>query len=94
MVRRRASIRFGLAALLLHLAQRLGQSNCPEGPRIPIRLSHKALADLTGCHRSTVTTQLNEWMYEGVLTQTEGLLCLVREDVLGQLSPGNATAIR
>jgi hypothetical protein len=34
------------------------------------------LADLAGTHRATVTTLLNDWLYDGVLATTSGG-CLV-----------------
>jgi CRP/FNR family transcriptional regulator len=55
-----------LGTLLLHLSARLGK---PEdtGIPIPIPLSHQVLANLCAAHRSTVTTLLNDWIYDGVL---------------------------
>jgi CRP-like cAMP-binding protein len=76
--RREGSASSHLAALLLHLAGRLGRSEEKKGTRIPIRLTHKVLADLAGCHRSTVTTLLNDWIYDGVLRQADGQLWLLR----------------
>ncbi|MGD2123358.1 MAG: Crp/Fnr family transcriptional regulator [Gemmatimonadota bacterium] len=76
--RREGSASSHLAALLLHLASRLGRSEEKKGTRIPIRLTHKVLADLAGCHRSTVTTVLNGWIYDGVLRQRDGQLWILR----------------
>ncbi|HZD03995.1 MAG TPA: Crp/Fnr family transcriptional regulator [Longimicrobiales bacterium] len=59
-----------LAAVLLHLAERLGQRG-EHGMLIPLRLTHRTLADLAGAHRSTVTTLLNAWLYEGWLGEPE-----------------------
>jgi len=72
--RRQGSASAHVGALLLHLSGRLGRNEGRKGTRIPIRLTHKVLADLSGCHRSTVTTLLNEWIYDGALQQTEGRL--------------------
>lgn len=36
---------------------------------LPPALTHALLGDLAGLHRSTVTTILNEWIYEGRLEQ-------------------------
>ena len=63
-----------LGALLLHLSDRLGRADNGEGVKLSIRIPHRVLADLAGCHRSTVTTILNDWIYDGVLTQEDGLL--------------------
>jgi len=72
-----------LGALLLHLAGRLGRSDDRKGVRIPIRLTHQVLADLSGCHRSTVTTLLNDWIYEGTLKQQDGELRILKPGKLG-----------
>jgi CRP/FNR family transcriptional regulator len=73
-----------LGALLLHLAERLGRTEDRKSVRIPIRLTHRVLADLSGCHRSTVTTLLNDWIYDGVLQQSEGQLRIRRPKVLAK----------
>lgn len=59
-----------LAAVLLHLAERLGET-AEQGVCIPLRLTHRTLADLVGAHRSTVTTLLNAWLYEGWLGESD-----------------------
>ena len=67
-----------LAEVLLDLAERCGE---PDGRRIHLtqKLTHQVLADLSGAHRATVTTLLNDWLYDGVLgTTTEGCLALGR----------------
>jgi len=71
-----------LGALLLHLSSRLGRTEEKKGIWIPIRLTHQVLADLSGCHRSTVTTLLNDWIYEGVLQQTHGQFRILRPQAL------------
>jgi CRP-like cAMP-binding protein len=71
-----------LGALLLHLSARLGRGDEKKGVKIPIRLPHRVLADLAGCHRSTVTTILNDWIYDGVLTQTEGRIRILDPECL------------
>jgi len=73
-----------VGALLLHLSARLGRTEEKRGTRIPIRLTHQVLADLSGCNRSTVTTLLNDWIYDGVLQQREGQLLILRPQVLGR----------
>jgi CRP/FNR family transcriptional regulator len=70
--RREGSASEKLRALLLDLAKRLGKVEEKGSVRIPIRLTHKVLANLSGTHRSTVTTLLNDWIYDGVLQQTQG----------------------
>ncbi len=64
--RRLGGAKARLGALLLHLSARLGRPE-EEGIRLPIPLSHQVLADLCAAHRSTVTTLLNDWIYDGIL---------------------------
>lgn len=67
-----------LAEVLLDLGERCGE---PEGRGIHLtqKLTHHVLADLAGAHRATVTTLLNDWLYEGILASTrEGCLALQR----------------
>ena len=71
-----------LAALLGHLSHRLGKEEEGRGSLIPIRLTHQVLADLSGSHRSTVTTLLNEWIYEGILMQEGGYIRILRSHEL------------
>ena len=66
-----AGARLGL--LLTHLADRLGRPG-EKGVRIPVRLTHQLLADLSSSHRSTVTTLLNDWMYRDMLEEEAGHL--------------------
>jgi CRP-like cAMP-binding protein len=54
-----------LAMVLLDLRDRFAG---PEG-WLPEGIPHRVLGELAGVHRSTVTTQLNAWIYEGVLRQ-------------------------
>jgi len=63
-----------LGAVLLDLSRRLGRGGKDKGSLIPLRLTHQVLADLSGCHRSTVTTLLNDWIYQDVLVQEDGLI--------------------
>jgi CRP/FNR family transcriptional regulator len=65
-----------LALLVQQLAERLGRSE-GRGTRIPIRLTHQLLADLTVINRSTVTTILNDWMYQGALGEEEGSMVIL-----------------
>lgn len=58
-----------LAEVLLDLGVRSGE---PDGRSIELteRLTHQVLADLAGAHRATVTTLLNDWIYDGILAST------------------------
>ena len=79
-----------MGALLLHLSGRLGRAEEKKGIRIPLRLPHRVLADLAGCHRSTVTTILNDWIYEGILTQKDGRFLILDPESLASSDPGAA----
>ncbi len=59
-----------LAEVLLDLSVRAGE---PDGRGIQLteRLTHQILADLAGAHRATVTTLLNDWIYDGILASTD-----------------------
>lgn len=82
--RRAGSTSHHLGALLLHLSHRIGRAEEGGGTRIPIRLTHKVLADVSGCHRSTVTTLINDWIYDGILQQEDGQLRILRPDGLAK----------
>ncbi len=67
-----------LAEVLLDMGERCGE---PErrGIHLSQKLTHQVLADLAGAHRATVTTLLNDWLYDGVLATTrDGCLSLQR----------------
>lgn len=67
-----------LAEVLLDLAERCGE---PVGRGVVLseRLTHQVLADLAGAHRATVTTLLNDWLYEGILANdASGRLIVAR----------------
>lgn len=67
-----------VAEVLLDLAERCGER---DGRRLVfgVRITHKLLADLAGAHRATVTTLLNDWLYEGILaTDDDRALILAR----------------
>lgn len=67
-----------LAEVLLDLGERCGEP-VARGIHLGQRFTHQVLADLAGAHRATVTTLLNEWLYEGVLgTTPEGCLALLK----------------
>lgn len=67
-----------LADLIRELAARFGEE---RGRRlhIPHWFTHQELADLVGGHRSTVTTALNDWIYEGILKGGSELVVLKRK---------------
>ncbi|MDP2955618.1 MAG: Crp/Fnr family transcriptional regulator [Longimicrobiales bacterium] len=67
-----------LAEALLDLGRRCGEP-AGRGIRLSERLTHQVLADLSGVHRATVTTLLNDWLYDGILsTDGAGRLVLSR----------------
>jgi len=67
-----------LWAVLVHLAERCEAPGTGTGAgaptadgagrgaalRLPVPLPHRVLGDIAGLHRSTVTTLLNEWIYQ------------------------------
>ncbi len=65
-----------LAEVLLDLGERCGE---PTGRALQLseRFTHQVLADLAGAHRATVTTLLNDWLYEGTLQGQPGKRLLV-----------------
>jgi CRP/FNR family transcriptional regulator len=63
-----------VAEVVLDLTRRFGTES-GTGMLVPLRLTHRELADLAGAHRSTVTTLLNDWIYHRVLRdRSDGLL--------------------
>lgn len=68
-----------LSRVLLDLADRFGVES-EDGVHVPRWCTHQELADLSGAHRSTVTTLLNAWIYDGLVDERPGSLILrVRE---------------
>jgi len=67
-----------LAEVIIDLGARCGE---PSGRSIQLseRLTHQVLADLAGAHRATVTTLLNDWIYDGVLDATADNRLTVRK---------------
>jgi hypothetical protein len=57
-----------IADVILDLGYRFGVD---DGRRIKLDhwFTHQKLGDLAGAHRSTVTTAINDWIYDGVLKQ-------------------------
>jgi CRP-like cAMP-binding protein len=71
-----------LSEVLLDLGERCGE-RVGRGVLLSERLTHQVLADLAGAHRATVTTLLNDWLYEGVLgAHPTGRLVLARPSSL------------
>ena len=70
-----------IADVLLDLAYRLGDD---DGRRIRLEhwFTHQELADLAAAHRSTVTTAINDWIYEGVLLQRPRVLIVSKPGAL------------
>lgn len=84
------STRERLADLLLDLADRFGEVK-GRRTRVSHWFTHQELADLVGGHRSTVTTALNDWLYEGILQEGDGLV-IARRKALESL--GSSTHLR
>jgi CRP-like cAMP-binding protein len=83
-----------LAEVLLDLGERCGE---PEGRGVQLsqKLTHQVLADLAGAHRATVTTLLNDWLYEGILAaRRDGCLTLQRPRDLLSLAGYHPSARR
>jgi len=75
-----------LAEVLLDLGERCGEP-LGRGTVLSERLTHQVLADLAGAHRATVTTLLNDWLYEGILgTDPERRLIVARPQGLWSLA--------
>jgi CRP/FNR family transcriptional regulator len=80
-----------LAEVLLDMGERCGE---PEGRgiQLTLKLTHQVLADLAGAHRATVTTLLNDWLYDGILaTAPDGCLALRRPRDLWSLAGYHST---
>ena len=58
-----------LAEVLLDMGARCGEPSV-RSIHLSEKITHQVLADLAGAHRATVTTLLNDWLYEGVLSET------------------------
>jgi CRP-like cAMP-binding protein len=58
-----------LAEVLIEMGVRCGEPS-GRGIHLSEKLTHQVLADLASAHRATVTTLLNDWLYEGVLGST------------------------
>ena len=80
-----------LAEVLIDLGRRCGE---PEGRhlRLTERVTHQVFADLAGAHRATVTTLLNDWIYDGVIGTSEGRVTIQRPSQLWGLAGYHPTA--
>lgn len=67
-----------VADVVLELTRRFGTES-EGGMLIPLRLTHRELADMAGAHRSTVTTLLNDWIYRRILRDRPDGLLVYRE---------------
>lgn len=75
-----------LAEVLIDLGARCGEPS-GRGVGLSERFTHQVLADLSGAHRATVTTLLNDWIYEGILgTSSESRLSIRRPTDLWDLA--------
>lgn len=83
----RNTTRARIARVLLTLADRFGTE---EGKRIRIDhwFTHQAIADLAQAHRSTVTTALNDWIYEKVLREEPRAIVITRPGALRKATKG------
>ena len=75
-----------LAEALIDMGRRCGEP-AGRGIHLSQRLTHQVLADLAGAHRATVTTLLNDWLYDGVLgTTPDGCIAIQRPPDLWALA--------
>ncbi len=83
-----------LAEVLLDLGDRCGEPT-DRALGLSERFTHQLLADLAGAHRATVTTLLNDWLYEGTLqTQEGGRLLLAKPAELWALAGYHPREVR
>jgi CRP-like cAMP-binding protein len=84
-----------LAATLLRLSDRLGvEEDGRKGILIPHPLTHGVLAELSRCHRSTVTTLMNEWIYDGLLADADRGVRILEPKTLRKAVDGPRQASR
>jgi CRP-like cAMP-binding protein len=74
-----------IGMVLLELADRWGEPQ-GNGVVVPQRVTHQLLADLAGTHRSTVTTTLNDWFYQGILKTAQRGIHVAKPDKLQRLT--------
>lgn len=67
-----------LAEVLIDLNARCGD-DAGRGRQLSERFTHQLLGDLAGVHRATVTTLLNDWLYEGVIAVSDDHRLILRK---------------
>ncbi len=77
-------IRSRLAALLLKLAEKFGETT-PEGTRITQRLTNQEMASMVGTTRETVNRTLNKFWDEQLIDMRTAFIVIKDADVLGKL---------
>ena len=75
-----------LLALFWHLAERWGRI-APEGIVVPLRLSHRLLAELVGARRPTVSAALAALALEGTLRRRDDASWLLTGEAPGAPAP-------
>ena len=75
-----------LLALFWHLAERWGRIT-PDGVVVPLKLSHRLLAELVGARRPTVTSALNSLAATGALQRRSDATWLLTGDPPGAPAP-------
>jgi len=74
-----------LAHLLVDLSKDYG-SDCPEGVRLQIKITHQEIANLIGSIRETVSAVLGEFKRDGWISFEGRQMTLLRLDVLKKRS--------
>jgi CRP-like cAMP-binding protein len=75
-----------LAEVIIDVGRRCGEP-AGRGIHLSERLTHQVLADLAGAHRATVTTLLNDWLYDGILgTGAHGCVAILKPAELWALA--------
>ena len=81
-----------LLALFWHLAERWGRIT-PEGIVVPLRLSHRLLAELVGARRPTVSAALAALALEGRLQRRDDATWLLTGEAPGAPAPTVSRAV-
>lgn len=66
-----------LAEVLIDLSARCGEA-VGRSRHLSERFTHQLLGDLAGVHRATVTTLLNDWLYDGVIAVSDDHRLILR----------------
>lgn len=72
-----------IASILLKLSEQFGKKDV-KGTQISIKLTHQELADMAGASRETVTTILNEFKEDGLVSIDEKYIIITDEKALKQ----------